>query len=390
VRAVRILYVTSHWPGAPPYGAQQRTLHIGRLLHKLGDVSLVLVNVDEDGERWREATNMEFKIARVVNVKPVASGGIVGRFRQEFDPGYLQTIPASVDSRDRQAILQLLDHHDLVWVHTIKTANLLRIDRWAHSVIDIDDIPSRYYQSCAQVAITRVRRLLDYRMSVVWRRRERRLRERFSVLVVASEDDRSYLGKSRVHVLPNGFERPVFLEPRRSEPPRIGFIGTFRWMPNIEGVKWFCRDVWPLIRKQFPGVHLRVVGDGTETASDWADGVEGIGRIENAGHEIATWSVMVVPVRVGGGTRIKVLEGFARHCPVVATRLGAFGYDVHDGEELFIADDAEGFTARCVELMRSPGLATAIADRAYRRFLRSWTWESYSDIVQAAVLDAQN
>ncbi|TMQ29443.1 MAG: glycosyltransferase [Nitrospirae bacterium] len=386
--ALKILYLTSHWPGAPPYGAQQRTLQIGRLLQKLGDVRLVMVNVDDDGERWRQATEKEFELARVVNVKPVSSHGLLGRLRHEFDPRYLQTDHATADPEDRQAVLDLLEQHDLVWIYHIRPADLVRIYRWPRSVMDVDDIPSRFYQSSGQTAVSRMRRLRDRRMALIWKRREHKLPERFTVLTVSSEDDRRYLGIEGVRVLPNGFEPRYPVE--RRPGPIVGFIGTFRWSPNVEGVHWFCHDVWPLIKRHLPDARLRLVGEATEVARDWGDGVEGLGRIADAGPEIATWSTMIVPIRVGGGTRIKVLEAFARKCPVVATRLGAFGYDLQDGQELFLADRPDTFASRCIDLLRSPQIAEAIAERAYRRFLQCWTWESYAPIVEAVVEEVLN
>jgi glycosyltransferase involved in cell wall biosynthesis len=387
MRNLRILYVVSHWPGAPPYGGQQRILHIGRLLQKVGDVRLVLVNVDPDGERWRRQTEAEFKIAHVVGVRPIGAHGVLGRLRHEFDPSYLRTFPIAAHPVDREVILRLLDQHDVAWIHLIKVADLLGIDRWPNTVIDIDDIPSRLYRSFAMARVNPMRRLLDYRMSVIWRRRERRLSDRFSRLLVSSDDDRTYLGSEKVRVLPNGFERPPSLRRCVVHPRRIGFIGTFRWEPNVEGVQWFCRAVWPLIKRQLPDVRLRLVGDRTELGNKWGEGVDALGRAEDAASEISTWSAMIVPVRIGGGTRIKVLEGFARHCPVVATRLGAFGYDLRDGEELFLADAPKIFASRCIELIRSPEVAAAMADRAHVRFLKFWTWESYAEIVQTAVND---
>jgi glycosyltransferase involved in cell wall biosynthesis len=381
----KILYVVSHWPGAPPYGSQQRVLQIGRLLQRVGDVSIVIAKTSTDGVCWRRQTEAEFNIARVVEGKPVSRGGIAGRLRHEFDPDYLLTVPFAVDHKDREAVLDLLEQHDVAWVHTIKTANVLGIHRWPHSVLDIDDIPSRLYQSSASASVTAVRRLLDHRMSLIWKRRQRRLAERFSLMLVCSEDDRDYLGMERVRVLPNGFERVCAVERRPFEPHRIGFIGTFQWAPNVEAMQWFCKDVWPLIKRELPGARLRIAGEGTEVTSGWGDSVEGLGRIEDAASEIATWSTMVVPVRIGGGTRIKILEAFARRCPVVATTLGAFGHNLRDGEELFLADRADVFASRCIELIRSPQLATAMAARAYRRFSTSWTWDSYGDIVRAAV-----
>ena len=386
---MRILYVTWHWPGAPAYGAQQRTIQIGRLLQKVGEVSLVVVNVDADGERWRANTEKTFDIARVVNVRPVSSSGLINRLRHEFDPRYLP--PTGVDSRDRDAVLASFQEYDIAWLHQLRSADLLRIYRWPRSVMDVDDIHSRLYDSQAQIAISGVRTLLDRRMSLIWRRRERKLSERFTVLTVSSEEDRKYLGLPKTRVLPNGFERLHSVERHvPPEQPILGFIGTFRWMPNVEGTKWFCSEVWPSIRRRVPGVRLRLVGEGTEVARDLGEAVEGLGRVADVGPEIATWVAMVVPIRVGGGTRIKVLEGFARKCPVVATTLGAFGYGLEDGRELFVADEPDLFASRCVELLQSPQRAQAMADRGHRRFLESWTWESYAPIVQAAVEEALN
>ena len=383
----RILYVVSTWPGASAFGAQQRVLSIGRLLHKIGTVSLIVVDAFGEEERWRDTTATEFKVAGVVKVQSITANRISGRLRQELDPRYLDTVPSASAAHptDRQAVLDLARQHDVVWVHTINVANLLGIYQWPHSVLDVDDIRSRVYESLAKARTSFVRRMLDQRMSLIWKRRERTLAERFDVLMVCSENDRRYLGMDDVHVLPNGFERVATIERSPSQPPRIGFIGPFPRYANVEGVRWFCACVWPRIKKQVPDACLRVVGEYTEVASEWGEGIEGIGRLDDVGSEIGTWSTMIVPIRIGGGTRIKVLEGFARRCPVVSTSLGAFGYDIQDGEEAFLADEPHLFAQRCLELIGSPRVADRMADCAYRRFLNCWTWESYEPIVRSAV-----
>ena len=381
----KILYIVSHWPGAPTYGAQQRVLEIGRLLKRIGNVSLVVVDEHGHEKRSREKTEAEFNLARVVTVKTVSSKGLRARLRHEFDAGYL---PHTADPTERQAVLDLANQHDLVWVHTIRTANILGIYRWPHSVLDIDDIPSRSCQSSALVAASFVRRILDRRMTLIWKRREQRLADRFDVMTVCSEDDCRYLGMNQVQVLPNGFQRLSMVERHPTQPQRLGFIGTLRWSPNVDGVRWFCDKVWPRILEQLHDAELRIIGDAGDQASGWGDKVIALGRVEDVGPEIATWSAMIVPVRIGGGTRIKVLEGFARRCPVVATKLGAFGYDIEDGEEAYIADEPDLFALRCIELMKSPQIAECMADRAYRRFLNCWTWDSHEDTVRSAIKSA--
>jgi glycosyltransferase involved in cell wall biosynthesis len=384
-RFPKVLYVVSHWPGAPTYGGQQRVLEIGRLLKKVGSVSLVVVDENGHDKRSREKTEAEFNLARVITVKTASFKGLQVRLRHEFDAGYLHTRPYTVDPSECQAVLDLVTQHDLVWVHLIQTANILGMYHWPHSVLDMDNIPSRLYQSSARVASCFVRRMLDRRMSFIWKRRERKLVERFDAITVCSEDDRRYLGMDHVSVLPNGFQRLSNVERRPAQPPRLGFIGTFQWGPNVDGVRWFCVKVWPKIKEQLPDAELRIIGDATEQASGWGDKVVALGRVEDVGPEIATWLGMIVPIRTGGGTRIKVLEGFARKCPVITTKLGVFGYEINDREEAYIADEPDLFARHCIELMKSPQVGERMADRAYRRFLKCWTWDSYKETVRVVV-----
>jgi len=111
----------------------------------------------------------------------------------------------------------------------------------------------------------------------------------------------------------------------------------------------------------------------------------GLGWLEDPGDEIASWSAMIVPIKVGGGTRVKVAEGFARRCPVVATTIGAFGYDVENGREILLADRADDFASACILLLRDPEFGEALAERAHKRFLERWTWDSFEGTVGRVV-----
>lgn len=387
----KILFVTSHWPLAAAYGAQQRVLNIGRMLCRFGDVSFVIVPTEVEDEETARRTKREFEVCGVIRPLPVAPGRSFGRLsqrlRHEFDPTYMATDPYVVSGTDRALLKELIQQHNLVWIHTIRTANWFRIYRWPRSVFDVDDLPSRREQSTAQSGGSPASRLLNLRRAWIWRRRERAFQERFDVLTVCSEDDRRYLGmEERIHVIPNG-AHPLAVRPRASsELPRIGLIGNCEFMPNEEGVKWFIRDVWPVIKRQFPRVQLRLVGrksDGhlTKLGPD----IIGLGWLEDPGDEIATWSAMIVPIKVGSGTRVKVAEGFARRCPVVATTIGAFGYEVDNGEEILLADRADDFASACILLLRNPQLGEALSERAHKRFLERWTWDSFENTIGTVV-----
>jgi len=223
---------------------------------------------------------------------------------------------------------------------------------------------------------------------MIWRYRESRLPKMFYGLGVSSEADRGYLGKHpSIHVIPNGFQRPERF-PQRSpvSPPRIGFIGTLDYYPNSDGILWFIKRVFPIIKNKCQSVVLRLIGSRTnEGIGNLERGINGLGYIKDPTVEIESWSLMVVPIFVGGGTRIKIAEGFSRKCPVVATSIGVYGYEVSDGKELLIADDAQTFAEACLKIITKPTEAAQMADRAYKKFLEKWTWEAINPRVWAAV-----
>jgi polysaccharide biosynthesis protein PslH len=153
-------------------------------------------------------------------------------------------------------------------------------------------------------------------------------------------------------------------------------------------VRWFVQSVWPRVRKAVPNVRLRLIGkDSDSLFNGQHTNVEALGWIEDPSTEIASWSTMVIPIRLGGGTRVKLADAFSRKCPVVSTSLGAFGYEVTNGRELLIADDPSVFAAACVSLIRDPSSGAQMAERAYRTFLERWTWDTIAPRVWAAAED---
>jgi len=136
------------------------------------------------------------------------------------------------------------------------------------------------------------------------------------------------------------------------DPLTILFLGTLNYLPNEDGVGYFIHDILPLIRSRAPRVRLRVVGTGVPERRSLlvADGVDVIGAVPDVAPEFARAGQMVVPVRAGSGTRIKVLEAFRHGTPVVSTSIGAAGLGVADGDQALIADAPEAFADHCLRL----------------------------------------
>ncbi len=384
---VKILYVTSYFPHGARCGAQIRTLNIARLLKRIGDVSLVIIPYLGVDQGSLERTQGEFDVRHVFRLEPNPLKNLGQRIKYEVVPSFTNTHFSAASEPDRRTMLKLIHEYDVIWLHTIRTANEFQIYRWPNSVLDLDDIQSRLYASRSKSGSNTIRSLLDYRMSLIWSRRERLFKNRFDVITVCSKNDQLYLGDSPwIHVIPNGFTPPSQVPNRTSNAAaRLGFIGPSQFMPNQIGVEWFIRKVWPRIKQDAPDTRLRLVGlDSDKDFPRMGPDIDGLGFIEDPTDEIGTWSAMIVPIRVGGGTRVKIAEAFSRKCPVVSTTLGAFGYDVRSGEELFLADNPEDFGEACLRLIKDPALAQRVSENAWLRFLREWTWDSIGESVEKA------
>jgi glycosyltransferase involved in cell wall biosynthesis len=171
----------------------------------------------------------------------------------------------------------------------------------------------------------------------------------------------------------------------RSTPPRIGFMGIFDYPPNAAGVHWFVKECWPRIKREVPDARLRLVGRDTDGPSKPAGpDIDALGWVSDVGPEVGTWAGMIVPIRIGAGTRGKISHAFSLKCPVISTSVGAYGYDAKDADVMHLADSAERFAEACIRVIQDPTGAEAMAERAWREFLDRWTWDAIRSRIWAA------
>ena len=355
----------------------------------MGEVTVVVVGSDASDTVAQTKTSREFSVLPPVCPRVLPNRGLLKKVRWALDPSYLNLHGYVASLTDRERVISYLSEYDLVWILNSRVPSILQRWGWPHSHLDIDDVPSTYFRSHGGRGITYRLKARIYR--VLAKRRELRFKRRFTTLSVCSDEDRTYLGAGdRIHVIPNGFERPASVPVAQplAEEPRIGFIGLCSYPPNADGVRWFLRDVWPTVRQAVTGVRFRLIGKNAEHLVDSSHpDVDALGWVEDPAAEIGTWSVMAIPIRFGGGTRVKIADAFSRKCPVVSTSLGAFGYGVEDGRQLRLADMPEAFAAACIELVRDRGRAAAMAERAWSEFLQKWTWDVVAPRVWEAAED---
>lgn len=382
----RILCLTSNPLNRAASGAAVRAQNIFQLLARLGPVQVVLASAWDEELRDADSSLPGVELIDVIRFQFRGTPSINDRLRQEFDGRYLKTVGYQALPNDVRRLQALMANHDLVWIYGLRIPNAFGLWRWPHTVLDLDDIPSCVHQTAMIQASGWLEKMREYRQVILWRRREKLLLERFDAIVSASETDRDKLrrtlGRSeRLHVVPNGYAKPKQTPVRRPvAPPRVGFVGTFKYQPNRDGTRWFIDNVWPGILQTVPQARLRLVGDGSEKET-WqtSKNIDALGWVADTESEMATWSLTIVPIFVGGGTRVKTAEAFSRKCPIVSTTLGVYGYDVVDGREVLIADSAQDFAAKCLRILLNPTDGEMIAEKGWQKFLEHWTWDSSAD-----------
>lgn len=189
---------------------------------------------------------------------------------------------------------------------------------------------------------------------------ERRALLRFHHILAVSEQDRQQMLKmqpnSKITVIPTGVDvhnnSPA--PPSSARPPRIVFCGSMDWEPNIDAVEYFSAQIWPQVLSEFPNAIFQIVGRNPfPTIKRLASkSIEVTGTVPSVTEYLANATVVVVPLRIGGGTRLKIYEAMALGKALVSTSIGAEGLTFQNGRDLLLADDASSFTQAILMLLR--------------------------------------
>ena len=234
-----------------------------------------------------------------------------------------------------------------------------------------------------EVERSRLRRAL---LAIEWRkmrRYEALACRRASLTVVVSDADRSLLAADAPHAdiraIPTGVDTTYFHPNGTAEKPAtLVFTGSMDWYPNEDAILHFMATTLPEVRRRVPGVTLAVVGRNPSARlkdAGKAAGVEVTGTVADVRPHVAEASVYVVPLRIGGGTRLKIFEALAMGKAVVATTIGAEGLPIVPGEHYIQADDAGAFARAVVELLENPDRRRALGGAGRRLVEARYSWE---------------
>jgi sugar transferase (PEP-CTERM/EpsH1 system associated) len=252
----------------------------------------------------------------------------------------------------------------------------------ARSVLVMHNVESLRFQRELRAGTTIGRRLAlgaDQWLSRDW---EAQAVRRVDAVVVVSETELRWVAEmapdASLAVAPNGVDTDHF---RPAQTPVVGslvFTGSMDYPPNVDAVLWFSREVWPLLRQHHPALRLEIVGRAPAAPVRALHGEAGIrvtGEVPDVRMHLSQASAVVVPLRAGAGTRLKILEAMAMGRPVVSTTLGAEGLDVVHGANVLLADTPVDFASAVDSVLASPTLARRLADAGRRLVVERYDWQ---------------
>jgi glycosyltransferase involved in cell wall biosynthesis len=287
--------------------------------------------------------------------------------------------------------------YDLVWFSKAHTYESLDRPELGPTIVDLDDLEDQKVRARLEVwraeppqrnavhaRMARLQALLDARR---WRGLQKSISRSAEAVAVCSRLDAARLDVPNAVVVTNGYDDAVAPAGRLevSAPPTLLLAGVLFYPPNADGARWLGRQVLPHLRRLVPDVRLRLVGATWPPVQELHDppAVTVVGRVPDMLPELREADAIVVPIRFGSGTRVKILEAFAHRIPVVSTTLGAEGLEVEHERHLLLADTPEDFASACSRVLTDPALRERLADAGEHLFRSSYTWSHTVDAVDA-------
>ncbi len=381
---MKILWVSSSFLHPTNRGGQIRTLEMLRRLHRRHEIHYAALADPGEPEGVARAGEYSTRVFPF-EFRPGSKGS--PRFAAEVLAGVVSRLPVAISRwrhpEMRRSVGHLLrdGNYDCVVCDFLVTAvNLPSLDR---AVLFQHNVESVIWQRHAENASGRLRRFY-------FRLQERRMAAfeasacgRARRVIAVSERDAATI-KRMFGVdcawVPTGVDIDYFRPPLPAPPAEgLVFVGSMDWMPNIDGVNWFLDEVLPLIRAERPETPVTIVGRKPPPALLARAAADPLLRITGTVPDVRPhlWSatVSVVPLRIGGGTRLKIYESMAAGVPAVSTSIGAEGLDVLIGGNILLGDTPGDFAGRCLELLGDPERRRVLAAAGHDMVASRYSWE---------------
>lgn len=380
---MRILFLSTWFPSPPDNGSKLRVYHLLRALARSHEVTLASFAFDTG--RPSEPGNVRAwcRDIHTVQTNPFEVNR-AGMLRTFLSPQPLASRPVPAMSQQLAAVSHTHAFDAVVASTEVMATYAFQMPPNTVRILEEHNSLTRWMHERYRGESGMLRGLRAWASWQKARRYEARLFPRFDLVTMVSEQDRDvYLAnrpgfRDHLAVVPNGVDCahnvPGLAQP---QPAALVYNGALTYSANYDAMRWFLAEVYPHVRQAVPNVSLTITGSTqgvalTGLALD--DTVRLTGFVPDVRLPVAGAAVCVVPIRRGGGTRLKILEAMALGTPVVATTKGAEGLNVQPGEHLVIAEDPIDFAAQAVRLLRDESERQRLAANARRLVETTYDW----------------
>jgi polysaccharide biosynthesis protein PslH len=388
----RVLYLTQVLPYPLNTGARVRQYYVLRHLARAHEVTLVsFVRSDDKPEHVAHLKT----ICHAVHTVPMARS----RWRdgRAAAKGLLTGLPIVI-ARDeigpmQQTLAHLLASEPFEIVHADQVSMSMYglLGKEARHVLDLHNAMYLVTERLAAHETNPLKRRVFQREARALARYEAELCAKYDQVTFVTDEDRKLIEQQvvrwHVRVPDRRFTTiPICIDPSdkppitpAAQPQRITALGVMFWPPNAEGVLWFAQEIWPLIRARQPQLTFTVVGKNPPdylTQLHGINGIEVLGFVPEVESILAETAVFVVPLRAGGGMRVKILDTWSWGLPIVSTSIGAEGIAIHDGENILIADTPEAFGTAVLRAANEPDLNQQLRCNGRRWVEEKYDWKT--------------
>lgn len=400
VDARRVLFISGAYPWPLDNGAILRTFHLASALaarHRLTVVALTRNAASGAAQSPLHALCERFVVVDNSDVLNRA-GGPFGLWRpigQRLKDVVAPGLPVGIRRWWSDPLLEALirlrqtDDYDIVWAERPAQAEVARLAGWPNIVVDLPDLDSEAVGRALRHEgwyLSRPLHQLDwYRL----RSYEVSLPTRFAQVVVCKQDDRKLLNnRPNVSVVPNGVSARPAADPKVSRAKEMLFVGTMGYEPNADAVKYFMCDVMPGIQRQQTDACLSVVGK--EAGGDIQQLHDGRtcfvhGHVPDVTPYYQSAGFVIAPIRLGAGTRLKILEALMFGKALVGSSMAVEGLDLRPGIDLEVADTPSSFANACLELMRDKSRRDRLGQAGRERVLERYEWTRIGSLADAVI-----
>ena len=385
---MKILFLSITVPFPATDGGRIRVLNLLTQISKTDQITflgLETAPTDREGIAYLENLGIVCHLVSNHASPPKISVGTITK-------SLIQKKPITVARYDilsyRRALDRLvkLQNFDLIHYEMFHTAQFL-VGGDLPKVLSTQNIDSYIWARLSERVKNPIKKIVYRSQKRAFRRYEELISPKFSLTTCVSETDRNWLKKScpslRIDVIPNGVDLDLY-QPSHDKiiPDTLIYTGSMDWFPNEDAVIYCVNEILPVIRLKCPNVRFLIVGQHpTENVRQLSNlpNIEVTGRVEDVKPYIAQSAVYIVPLRIGGGTRLKILEALAMEKAVVSTSIGAEGLELINNKEVIIENEPVKFAARVVELLENPDRCRELGMIGRSRVQSDYGWEAIGE-----------